>query len=338
MTAVGKAQRALTPEMIARGVQVADAEWGYRYVAEPAESPAPGLCQPPDMHYPTIKELRDHFKIRAHDVAIATYPKCGTTWMQQIVLLLCRGADAPVSPMQDAPWLEMSACAAYRNAPSSTKAMSVSELCSTPVPAPPFGRNVWKTHAPSSAPPWVGGVAGAKDGKVIVVSRNSKDAAISMFHHARNIPSFAFTGEWEHFAPIFLDGTVEYSSYWHWHQGWWNAAKGCEDFVLWVTFEDLKRDLAGEIARVSAFLGLPPRSPEEMAAIVARCDFAAMKKEADVRDSQALKEGRRIKKGHFRQGKVGGFRAVMSDETRAKFDAMDEAELEPELKERIAMA
>merc|ERR1712048_469935 len=301
MTAIGKAQRALTPEMIARGVQVADAEWGYRYVAEPAESPAPGLCQPPDMHYGTIKELRDHFRIRAHDVAIATYPKCGTTWMQQIVLLLCRGADAPV-------------------------------------PAPPFGRNVWKTHAPSSAPPWVGGVAGAKDGKVIVVSRTSKDAAISMFHHARNIPSFAFTGEWEHFAPIFLDGTVEYSSYWHWHQGWWNAAKGCEDFVLWVTFEDLKRDLAGEIARVSAFLGLPPRSPEEMAAIVARCDFATMKKEADVRDSQALKEGRRIKKGHFRQGKVGGFRAVMSDETRAKFDAMDEAELEPELKERIAMA
>ena len=34
------------------------------------------------------------------------YPKCGTTWMQQIVLLLRRHPQAGASPMKNAPWIE----------------------------------------------------------------------------------------------------------------------------------------------------------------------------------------------------------------------------------------
>lgn len=42
------------------------------------------------------------------DVWIATYPKCGTTWMQQIVLELTRQASEGTDPVDyhDSPWPE----------------------------------------------------------------------------------------------------------------------------------------------------------------------------------------------------------------------------------------
>ena len=76
---------------------------GYRHKVE-----EDGLIQPFDFDLPTIAQLRQRFALRQHDVVVATYPKCGTTWMQQLAILCLRGGDAECVPMRDAPWLEMS--------------------------------------------------------------------------------------------------------------------------------------------------------------------------------------------------------------------------------------
>ena len=117
-------------------------------------------------------------------------------------------------------------------------------------PAEDSGRRVWKTHAPAGAVPWRGGPAAPAEAgaKVVVVSRNPKDAAVSMLHHTRNIPGFCFAGGWEQFAPLFLAGRVESGSIWEWHRGWWEAAAAHPESVLVVHFEDLKADLPGEVA------------------------------------------------------------------------------------------
>ncbi|KAH8071407.1 sulfotransferase [Aureococcus anophagefferens] len=49
---------------------------------------------PPCVKPSAVAELRRSFLSRAGDVFVCTYPKCGTTWMQQIVLLLLHGGDA----------------------------------------------------------------------------------------------------------------------------------------------------------------------------------------------------------------------------------------------------
>ena len=47
------------------------------------------------------------FELRNDDLFIVTYPKCGTTWMQQLVKLIrARGVDDKVHPMESIPWLE----------------------------------------------------------------------------------------------------------------------------------------------------------------------------------------------------------------------------------------
>ena len=68
----------------------------------------------------------------------------------------------------------------------------------------------WKTHSTVEKVLWKGGVAAAAaaGAKLIVVSRNAKDTAVSMLHHTANIPPFGFTGGWEEFAPLFLAGSL----------------------------------------------------------------------------------------------------------------------------------
>ena len=51
------------------------------------------------------------------------------------------------------------------------------------------------------------------------VSPRARSTAISLMHHTKNIPPFAFVGDWPAFAPLFLDGRVESSSFWKWHEG-----------------------------------------------------------------------------------------------------------------------
>jgi hypothetical protein len=315
----------LSASDVAAGMRLMHPTYGYRHLMEDEI----GLVQPFDFDLPTVRALRTRFSLAAHDVVIATYPKCGTTWMQQLILLLLRGADGAVAPMRDAPWLEMSASSAANGEKSSSPPIPLDELCCLPPPDPQTdrGRRIWKTHAPEPHAPWRGGAAGAAAvrAKVVVVCRNSKDAAISLLHHTKNIPPFAFVGDWSAFAPLFLDGRVESSSFWSWHEGWYRAACAAPETVLWVSFEQMKADLPSVALMVARHLGLPDPPAEELERVAERCGFSSMKAEADRRDAAAEAAGGFVKKGHMRQGKVGGWQGTMRPEEVAAFDAKDEA-------------
>jgi hypothetical protein len=50
--------------------------------------------------------------------------------------------------------------------------------------------------------------------KVIFVGRNPKDCCTSYYHHYKLIPQYQYTGNFEQFAQMFLDDTLEYGGYW----------------------------------------------------------------------------------------------------------------------------
>lgn len=276
-----------------------------------------------------LQDFRDIVKLRGGekgDIVVATYPKCGTTWMQQIILLLQAGGDKDkitnwFETGQHTRWLEM----------EFDDAKSVNSW----EPKAGFERRLWKTHSSAKEAPWAGGPTenGVPDGaKVVVVARNPGDAAVSMFHHAtaRSYPlpgnaGFKYTGSMSHFVDeVWLPGNVESGDFWAWHASWWRAKKDLpSDKLLIVSYEDMIADLPQAVRTVASFCAIPC-DEALVAKVVEASNFSAMKDQFDAQIADAKKTGKKFKPGHIRKGGKGGWRTALSPEIAACLPAFHE--------------
>lgn len=277
------------------------------------------IVYPPFMVPSAVDDMRQNFVLRDDDVVIATYPKCGTTWMQQIVLLLLNTSSPEFhpDPMAQSPWLEM-ATSLHAADPTGKIGKSIADWNAMDKNK----RRCLKTHAPEHLVPWVhsgSAVTGiTKGAKVIVVCRNSFDAAVSMFHHSIDVPAFGYNGDWNDMFERFKTGQIEHGSYWEWYEGWYPTYHANQDSVLWINFEDIKANPMGEIRRVANFLDMQC-DDDTIKGIADGSSFATMKKQFEIADADKLKKGLKVKKNHIRQGKVGGWKGYFSEEQKEVF-------------------
>ena len=195
----------------------------------------------------------------ADDVFVVTQMKCGTTWMQHVVYqVLHRGTGDLVATgtalYAVAPWLE-----GRRSVP----------MAQAPLVGTARRARLIKTHLPASLCP------ASDTARYIYVARHPVACFASCIDFvdtnlgtlAPGIPAFE---TWFTSPDLMWWGT------WADHvRGWWQRAQGAPN-VLVVTFEEMKRDLAGVAVRVAAFLGVAPLSPGELARVVHTCSFAYM--------------------------------------------------------------
>ena len=201
----------------------------------------------------------DHYVPRDDDVVIATYPKCGTTWMQRIVdLLIFQTPEArPIFLLS--PWIDM------RFGPSVEEMVEVLEKQEH--------RRFIKAHLPLDGLPF------HEDIRYIHVARDGRDACMSFFNHcAAYTPEMydaldrvgadmgapmprttddvaAFWRDWltRGSEPGAKDGYPGLSFY-DFETSWWRT-RGREN-VLLVHYNDLLADLDGEMRRIAAFLSI----------------------------------------------------------------------------------
>lgn len=255
--------------------------------------------------------------LRDGDIILASFPKCGSTWMQYIVLSLLNNGDVEgIVPLQQAPFLDH---LMLRNAirKGKTKGMYSIENVQSALDAgvlgdrPPAARRVFKTHRPIDSLLWEGGVNGVTPGaKIILFHRNPKDVAISWFH--QNVSNHRYKpDQLDDFVHHFLSDTVIFypniCSFWLWYANWWKFAKD-NPAVLVIPYEDLKRDLPAGIRRIAAHIG-----------IEASDDLIRRVSQAAVFDS--MKEnlaGQKVPK--LRRGVAGGWRDYLSGELLRCFD------------------
>ncbi len=200
------------------------------------------------------------WKAGAEDIFVATQMKCGTTWMLHLVYQVLRRGKGDLVETGSTlhavcPWVEGRRTVSMEEAPL--------------IGEPGGGRRIIKTHFPASHVPW------SPEARYIYVARHPVSCYVSTRDFIREnagpfSPPDSAVEEW------FVSESAMWWGTWPAHvEGWWRRSEESSN-VLFVTFEEMKRDLPGVLTRVARFLGVPPLSAEELEAAGDKCSFRYM--------------------------------------------------------------
>lgn len=252
---------------------------------------------------------------RDTDVFVTAAAKCGQTWTLALLHHLRTGGRDPgfggVGALGVTPWLEnprdMTTFRPY------DRADRLRDLAAMADP------RVFKMHVTWEEVPRP---AGSRS-KVIVLSRDARDVPWSLHSHLKGLDP-AVTGQ-TFDAPFdaWFDGWLKGAYYFTAIRSYW-AHRGDPD-QLWVRYEDLKADLAGEARRIVAWLGWDV-SEDALQRAVALSQLEAMQSsEAAMGMATAFQKGHRF----VREGGTGKNRARLTAEQEERIVAKARAELEP---------
>ena len=247
------------------------------------------------------------YKPAPTDVFIVTPPKCGTTWMQQIVHgLRTRGSMDFDEISRVVPWINM--------------AHDIGIDINAPQVSDP---RAFKTHSTLDEVP--------KGGKYIVVLRDPKDALISHYHFFEDfffkkgsidLETFAR----EHYIPS-RDVYKHITALWE---------KRNDERVLPLCYEHMKADLPGTIERVAEFIGI--ELDDELKQIVLKqSDIKFMQDHKDQFEDHLIRKARsgpmRLpldgQLNKVRNGQVGESKERVPDDIKKELDDVWQAEITP---------
>ncbi len=258
--------------------------------------------------FPAItKERMDQlrgFKLRPDDLFVVAYPKSGTTWLQQIVKLIRNGGREDGRRCNVAvPWLET--YGGHMDDP----------VYGRDPDAMPSPRS-FSSHTPYHMMP--GGPPHASPARYIYVARNPKDVSVSYYYHARAFRIFEYSGPWEHFFRLFMDGRLD-SGLWFDHVlQWWEHQD--EPNILFLKYEDMKKDLHVAVKQVAEFMGCEFGN-REIASIAELSTFQSMKASNTSNFSWVPDHVRSLSgEQHLRKGVVGDWRSHFTEKQNQDFD------------------
>ena len=252
----------------------------------------------------SVEKLKN-MKMRPDDIWVVSYPKCGTHWTMQIVrLILNRGKDDGKNIMETVLWIE----AFNKDSPYNSQ-INLDELPSPRAFKSHFSYEMMPCGLPSTTP-----------GRYIYLSRNPKDVVVSYYHHDRGF-QFNPILEWSQYFEVFMQGKVHFGDYFDNILGWW--AHKDDDNVLFLKYEDMKKDLPTTVARIAKFIG-QDISQELVDEIAHRATFANMKKDSYANCKWVDDERRPDEADFIRKGAVGDWKNYFTPEQEARLDAVYE--------------
>jgi aryl sulfotransferase len=261
------------------------------------------------------------FRFRDDDVIIATYGKAGTTWTQQIVGQILTNGDENVDPGQMSPWLDL------RVPPKAVKLQMMEAQT---------GCRFMKTHLPVDA------LVFSPRAKYLYIGRDVRDVVWSLYNHHVNANDAWYAALNDTPGPVgppierTADDIVTYFRKWLERDGypfwpfwenirsWW-AIRHLPNVKL-VHFNDLKRDLDGQMRDIAMYLGARV-DEKSWPRLVEHCSFDYMKAHAE----KSAPLGGVLWEGgastFINKGTNGRWRELLTQEDNSRYESRAIAEL-----------
>ncbi|XP_067947799.1 sulfotransferase 1C2-like isoform X2 [Watersipora subatra] len=197
------------------------------------------------------------YKWNDSDFLLATFPKCGTHFMWETMMMLLKGSADYISASKTL--LMVDACPVG--------------MSNKVFPSP----RVLNTHYRIDVLP-----GEFRKGKTVALMRNPKDTCVSYYYHYKNItmsmkdePNPFENLTFAQFMELFLhDKDLPYGSYFDYIEYMWSLRD--DPNILVVFYEDLKMNSIDTIQRLNEFMGTN-RSPELVKEIADAVNFDKMK-------------------------------------------------------------
>lgn len=272
---IGKYQDAIHGEDLA-SIQVGDYGYKYRIIE--------GVMMPPYVT-PSRYELSRTIATRPGDVCYCSFPKSGSTWLANLIYLILHDGEVATDRT-------LRSCLHWMES-SWTYPRTREEVEALPSP------RIFKSHMPYRMA--LSGGPGESPCKFIYIARNPKDVCVSYFHfESGKAWSGHYHGPWEHWLRIFLEGKIQRGDWFEHVLSWWEH-RDLEN-LLFLRYEDLKRDFHQQLVRIAGFLGRK-LSDELVAKIAAATSFQQMQRTPFSSHTQIADF-----EGFFRKGEIGSWK------------------------------
>ncbi|KAF5187074.1 Sulfotransferase [Thalictrum thalictroides] len=250
---------------------------------------------------------QSHFEARDDDIIIASSMKVGTTWLKSLIpsIMNCTQGndhDDPLiakNPHNVVHTLELQVY---------PKKQDISTL-----PSP----RILHTHLPYNSLP---DSIKNSNCKIVYIARNPKDVFVSLWHFMNKLRTedegpFPIEEAFEnfcsgaHFYGPYLDHVLEY----------WNKSRTLPHKILFLKYEEMKRNPKEHVGNLASFLGKPFANNEELEIVLWRSSFGRLKN-LEVNKSGTVFSSGFPNSSFFRLGTTGDWKNYFTPEMQECLD------------------
>ena len=159
--------------------------------------------------------------------------------------------------------------------------------------------------------------------KIVYCCRNPKDMFVSLWHFGKKLaPQETADYPLEKAVEAFCQGKFIAGPFWDHVLEYWYASLENPNKVLFVTYEELKKQTEVEVKRIAEFIGCGFTAEEEVSEIVKLCSFESLSR-LEVNRQGKLPNGIETN-AFFRKGEIGGWRDTLSESLADAIDRTTE--------------
>ncbi|PKI67794.1 cytosolic sulfotransferase 15-like [Punica granatum] len=281
----------------------------------------------PSKVFPAVHSFCRHFMARDSEIILACKPKSGTTWLKALAFSALRRDVFPPStashPLMSSNPHELVPFFEYTVYGQAGELLDLGSF-STP--------RLLATHIPHDSLPESVRQSGCR---VIYICRNPLDTIVSFWHFAGQVwPKVWSSGQSpkEEYFDYCCRGIEGFGPFWDHILGYWKASLEGPNRVLFLKYEDLKEDTAGNLKRIAEFMGVPFSEEEEgdgvIEEIVKLCSLSSLK------ELEVNKTGKRAisfidNNTYFRKGEIGDWVNHLTPAMAEKLESIMEEKLSP---------